>query len=289
MVPSADMLRRASIPSFGILALCTLLALPLPADSVVPAPPTEGSAAPTTQPGDPSAEANPFKIIPSRNAFGIKEPPPPPPPPVQEAPPPPPPPPANVTLTGFSLWKGRKKVYLQITPPGSKSPVYRDLEEGSEQDDIRVLAIDEKNETVQIINAGQEFTLNFKENGAKPTPTPGGAPGAIPNPVATAVANATPGRSGPVVIGRGGVTDSNFEGSMTGSGIPGATMGTPNQAAGALGTVPGRQVRTMNSSGTMPASAVIAVPGQDRVVGGVRIPAPPPLPVPDDIVLPPGQ
>jgi hypothetical protein len=285
------MLRRASIPLSGILAVCTLLTPRLSADPQETNAPSENVASTITPTSEPSTETNPFRIIPARNAFGIKDPPPPP-PPVQEAPPPPPPPPpANVTLTGFSLWKGRKKVYLQITPPGGKNPVYRDLEEGSEQDDIRILAIDEKNETVQILNAGQEFTLNFKENGAKPSPTPGGAPGAIPNPVTTAVVNTAAGRSGPVVIGRGGVTDANFDPGQLGSQIPGATMGTPNQSAGALGNVPNRQGRAINSPDTIPANAVIAVPGQDRVVGGVRIPAPPPLPVPSDFAVPqpPGQ
>ncbi len=288
MVPSGDMLRRASIPLSSVLVLGSLLAIRLPADSPATNSPTESIATPVTQPVDSPADTNPFRIIPARNAFGIKDPPPPPPPVEEAPPPPPPPPPANVTLTGFSLWKGRKKVYLQVTTPGSKNPIYRDLEEGAEQDDIRILAIDEKNETVRILNAGQEFTLNFKENGAKPSPTPGGAPGAIPTPVNTTVANASQGRGGPVVIGRGGVTDANYNGGLQASGIPGATMGTPSQAAGALGTVPGRQLQTMNSPDTIPANAVIAVPGQDRVVGGVRIPAPPPLPVPD-IPLPPGQ
>lgn len=233
-----------------------------------------------------SPPVNPFRPISARNAFGIKEPAPPP-PPVPETPPVPPPVPSNVTLTGFSLWQGRKKVYLQISAPGSKAPAYRDMEEGDVQDDIEILAIDEKRETARIRNAGQEFTLNFKENGAKgsPTPAPGqppGAPGAIPAPVSAGLANpnANRGGTGPTVIGRGGVSDS--PGAMPVGTIPAQAMGDASVAAPASGSYPGlpsRRQRTEGPASSGAGSAPVIAPGQERVINGRVIPAPPPVPV----------
>ena len=105
------------------------------------------AAVPSVDVGSPATSTptngNPFRLIAARNAFGIKDPPLPP-EPVVDTPPPPPPVPSNVTLTGFSLWQGRKKVYLQISAPGSKAPSYHDMEEGDVQDDIEILGIDEK-------------------------------------------------------------------------------------------------------------------------------------------------
>lgn len=230
---------------------------------------------------------NPFRLISARNAFGIKDPPPPP-APVVDTPPPPPPTPSNVTLTGFSLWQGRKKVYLQISAPGSKAPSYRDMEEGDVQDDIEILGIDEKNETARIRNAGQEFTLNFKENGAKPsggTPQPGvpgapGVPGSIPAPVTTGVVNANRG-GGPTVIGRGGVTETTEPvGGMAApaTGVGAAASGVP-ASGGIYPTLPSRRVRSDGGVNPTPSTAPVIQPGQERIINGRVIPAPPPLPV----------
>jgi hypothetical protein len=244
-----------------------------PADAAPPVAPT-----PTN--------GNPFRLIATRNAFGIKDPPPPP-TPVVDTPPPPPPTPSNVTLTGFSLWQGRKKVYLQISAPGSKAPSYRDMEEGDVQDDIEILGIDEKNETARIRNAGQEYTLNFKENGAKPTGGPQqpgipSVPGTIPAPVTTGVVNANRG-GGPTVIGRGGVTDSSDASAGMAMPVPGAGSGGGAVAAPAGGgiypTLPSRRTRTDAGGASTPSSAPVIQPGQERVINGRVIPPPPPLPV----------
>lgn len=251
--------------------------IPTPAEGAIVTIPNPATADPTN--------ANPFRLISARNAFGIKEPvvaPPPPP----EAPPTPPPVPSNVTLTGFSLWQGRKKVYLQISAPGSKAPSYRDMEEGDIQDDIEILAIDEKNEIAKIRNAGQEFTLNFKDNAPKaaaggPTVQPG-APGMIPSPVTAGVVNAGVTRQpggGPTVIGRGGVVEGGDSGvgalSNPSSGdIPGVAVPT----AGAFPTLPTRRARA-DAAGVVPNSAPVLQPGAARVINGKTIPAPPPVPV----------
>ncbi len=230
-----------------------------------------------------SPPANPFRPISVRNAFGIREPVLPP-PPVPETPPLPPPVPSSVTLTGFSLWQGRKKVYLQIAAPGSKAPAYRDMEEGDVQDDIEILAIDEKHETARIRNAGQEFTLNFKENGAKgsATPVPGQPPGSIPAPVTAGLANPilNRGASGPTVIGRGGVSES--PGAMTSGAVPMQAFADPSMATSSSGSypvLPSRRQRTDGPGSSGAGSAPVIAPGQERVISGRVIPAPPPVPV----------
>jgi hypothetical protein len=252
------------------------------------AAPVEGAivAVPTSPSADPT-NGNPFRLISARNAFGIKEPvvaPPPPP----EVPPTPPPVPSNVTLTGFSLWQGRKKVYLQIAAPGSKAPSYRDMEEGDIQDDIEILSIDEKNEVAKIRNAGQEFTLNFKENAPKASvgapPMQPGTPGVIPSPVTAGVANTgvirQPG-GGPTVIGRGGVVEGG-DGGMGGAPNPNAgdVSGLGAPAAGILPGLPTRRARA-EAAAAAPNSAPILQPGAPRIINGRTIPAPPPVPVLD--------
>ncbi len=128
------------------------------------------SASPETK------EGNPYQAIPTRNAFGIQPPPtapPPPPPPIQT----PTEPPADVFLTGFSLWNGEKKVYLQVNPKGG-TPFYLELGEGEFERDIDVLEINPKKEFARIKNAGQEMTVDFKNNGLKySAPAPAAAPG----------------------------------------------------------------------------------------------------------------
>lgn len=297
------MLRRLHGPFTGLVLLGATSASPHAEDFKGSTPPVQNSGASntaTTAVAPPSIEVgsastpaptngNPFRLIAARNAFGIKDPPLPP-EPVVETPPPPPPTPSNVTLTGFSLWQGRKKVYLQISAPGSKAPSYHDMEEGDVQDDIEILTIDEKNETAKIRNAGQEFTLNFKENGAKPSGAPGappqpGAPGTIPAPVTTGVVNANRGSGGPTVIGRGGITDSagpaaNMAVPMLGGANVGEGGGVAAPAAGGIyPTLPSRRNRTDGGTPQAPSSAPIVQPGQERVINGRVIPPPPPLPV----------
>ncbi len=257
-----------------------------PASSKSGPSPVEGAV--VTIPSSPAADptnANPFRLISVRNAFGIKEPVVAP-PPIPEAPPTPPPVPSNVTLTGFSLWQGRKKVYLQIAAPGSKAPSYRDMEEGDIQDDIEILSIDEKNEVAKIRNAGQEFTLNFKDNAPKAAaggqPNQPGGPGMIPSPVTAGVVNAGVNRQqggGPTVIGRGGVVEGGeASGAAQAIPSPGDIPGVAVPTAGAFPTLPTRRART-DAAGAVPNSAPVLQPGAPRVINGRTIPAPPPVPV----------
>jgi len=270
--------------------LYPILLLPCLAQAEVDAPATPPDAPATT-----SKPAHPFRVIPSRNAFRI-QPPPPPPPAVEEIPKTPPPPPSNITLTGFSVWKGRTKVYLQVAAPGGKAPDYLTMEEGQTQNELQIVSIDPKHESVKVINAGQEMTLNFKEHGAKGAGTPPGqpsAPNAIPAPVASALAaNAVPrGGGGPTVIGKGGITDGGIDplpGSIGANGAPSqnllndanAALANLNNTRAAISTV--NLAMPVNGAVVTPGSpastAPIVAPGQTRVINGVTIPAPPPLP-----------
>ncbi len=267
----------------AILAVDSLAVLSAESDASTPRVPEVAMATSSASNVPP---ANPFRPISARNAFGIKEPALPP-PPLPETPPTPPPVPSNVTLTGFSLWQGRKKVYLQISAPGAKAPAYRDMEEGDVQDDVEILSIDEKHETAKIRNAGQEFTLNFKDNGAKSSANPGpgqapGAPGVIPAPVNSALgmANMNRGGAGPTVIGRGGVAESVGANPAVGAPLQAldASVGAA-PSTGAYPVLPSRQQRTEGPTSRGAGSAPVLAPGQERVINGRVIPAPPAVPV----------
>jgi len=130
-----------------------------------------------------SADSRYAPIV-ERNVFGLKPIPPPGPPGEEKAPP------SNITLTGI-ITLGGKRALMTTPPSGGKPgasaiPQYYILREGERQGDIEVVSIDEVNFVVKVKNAGQEQSLNFKDNGAKlpagtpvPPPMPG-APGGMP-------------------------------------------------------------------------------------------------------------
>ena len=213
-----------------LLAGFQLLAVELPAAEASTEPATEPAAEDPVVEKPLAGKSEIARRIAARNAFGLVEP---APPPVALPPPEPPPPPpkvSNVQLTGFSRWGGERKVYLVVTKQGAKQPEYLDFRENDERGEIRVLQIDEKNETAVIVNAGTEQTLNFKDHGMKPggaaPPPPPPGSQRSPTSVATgrgvvyhppAVLNVPPppinmanqyGSSGPTVVGRGGYVDS---------------------------------------------------------------------------------
>lgn len=136
-------------------------------------------------PGD-----NPYHVVVERNAFGLN--PPKVAPPVTNAPPAQK---SDVKFTGITVdrWSG-KKAWLVVPPPPNnrtQNTQYLSMREQETQGDIQVLEIDDKENTVKIVNAGTTSVLNFNENGIT-TPiaaampgsplVPHGAPGALPTP-----------------------------------------------------------------------------------------------------------
>jgi hypothetical protein len=136
-----------------------------------------------------------------------------------------PPPPAekiNASLAGFGNLNGQKVAFLAIQPKDAKNGMeYYTLGEGESAPDgydLKVVSVDEENETVKVLNNGQEVAMNFKDNalkggGGPPVPAPGQPgfiPGANPNlPRAIPInGQPPPGAAGmgggPTIIGRGG-------------------------------------------------------------------------------------
>ena len=266
-----------------------VLSMRLLADDAPTETPSEETV--PTAPKAPVGKSEYARKISGRNAFGLQDPVPPAPITPPPAPLPPPPPKSNVQVTGFSRWGGKRSVYLMVARPDSKAPKYYTLEEGSEQADIKVLRIDEQNETVVIVNTGVEETLNFKDNGAKaaPSATPipnapgGGNPGApgsgnAPTPVVNRYVGGGGtggGASGPTVIGRGGVVDSPA------ASAPAASVSPPslplNNAVNVVPHPQGDGSMTLPVVGSGPGGNV---PAPKRIFNIPPPPLPPPLPLP---------
>jgi hypothetical protein len=292
--PRPPVLLLASCLAWGTLrAITPTNAVPATAPATVPddAAPSGTTTEPAAPPATNAAPTHPFTAIPARNVFQIK--PVIPPPPVEpEVPKTPPPPPPNVFLTGFSSWKGVKKVYLQVTRPGSKSADYLDLRVGEQQFDIKVLEINDREESAKILNGDQEVTLNFRENGLKATggPSPGGQ--GIPNPVNNGItsprlAGQPGGGSGPSYIGRGGMAASGGGNTAVPPPNVNPVVTQGNEAAVPdLRTLPSRTTGATGNSGTGSMPQPVS-PNQVRVINGKTLPPPPPLPV--DINAIPGN
>jgi len=230
--------------------------------------------------GKPTSE-NPYRRLTLRNAFGIK-------PPPEPAPDVPvvvsnPPVALPIFVTGFSLLKGVKKVYLVVNRPGSKAPEYFTAAEGEEFDGFQVLSIDAKKETVKVMNAGAEATLDFKNNGMKPVANSTVPGGPIPTPVGRPVSAPAGGNAGATIIGGRG----NSSGVITGGAGPQPILDA-GPGSGGGGEVRGRgSVITGGAADATAASAIAPATGYtpgamiNPVVPVPRTrPAPPPPPLP---------
>ena len=133
---------------------------------------------------DKASPDNPYAGIVARNVFGLVPPPPPPPP--QEAPKDPPP---KITPNGIMNMFGTLQVLFKVAPinkpgqPPGKEESYT-MSQGDSQDDIEVVKIDEKAETITFNNHGTEQELPLAPPPALTGPAPGpGGPGAPPGSV----------------------------------------------------------------------------------------------------------
>lgn len=233
------------------------------------------SKAPATAPATPES-GNPYRRLVLRNAFAIK----PPPAPSPEVPVVVSNPPVALPIfvTGFSLLKGVKKVYLVVNRPGAKGPDYVTASEGEEFEGFQIVAIDPKKETVRVMNGGNEATLNFKDNGMKPTV--GTAPGGnIPTPGPRAGMASPPGGAGgggATIIGQRGAG----AGVITGGGAAPAVDSGLTEVRGRGSVITGGVDPTVPTP-IAPAGGYSPVPGANPVVPVPRTrpaPVPPPLP-----------
>jgi hypothetical protein len=115
------------------------------------------------------AQENPYRHIYERNLFGLR------PPTVIHKTEPPAVLPSNVILTGITTVLGAKRAFLEITLP-AKPPLPAKqqsciLSEGQREENVEVLEIDPKAESVKVSNSGTVMTLTFEKNGRKPTQT----------------------------------------------------------------------------------------------------------------------
>jgi len=117
---------------------------------------------------------SPYNAIIERNVFNLHAPPPPVNPAdlIKKTPPP------KITLTGITTILGQKKTFLTLPAikPGA-APESMMLAEGQAYNEIEVKRIDEKAGVVEVVNHGETQTLDFDQNGAKPTGAPPMAPG----------------------------------------------------------------------------------------------------------------
>jgi hypothetical protein len=187
-------------------------------------------------------------VVVERNAFGLK--------PIPLFVPPPTNPPAqkvDVKFTGITSDRSGKKAWLVVPPPPNNrtlNPQYLSMREQETQGDIQVLEIDDKENTVKIVNAGVPAVLTFKDNGyATPTMAampgnplmPHGVPGVLPG------AFPAPGIVPTPMIPAPGMKTTG----VTPTGIPvndamAARYGLQNTAPGItpVRTIPTRTVRT---------------------------------------------
>lgn len=112
------------------------------------------------------APANPYAMIVQRNAFGL----------VTPSPKPEPPRPiAKITLTGTTSILGDRrallKAQLPAIPPESPQEMSLILSEEQQEENIRILEINEKAGTVKVDNYGTIVVLAFESPPSKPAAT----------------------------------------------------------------------------------------------------------------------
>ncbi len=181
--------------------------------------------------------ANPYQGITERNVFRLNPPPAPAPPEASKPPTP------KVFLTGITTLGGPKRALLKTAPtPGKAGDAGKErsymLTEGERQDELEVVAIDEKEGVVKVNYAGDVFSVNFKDNAvASTTPAAPSAPGAPPNralpPGAPAPAFRPAGRGMSPALGAAGRAANAATGAGLGAGALSGASGVGGGVAAA--------------------------------------------------------
>ena len=253
---------------------------------------------------------SPYEPIIERNSFALK----PPPPPIDPATLVQPPSQVKIMFTGIYRQKGTQKACFALTDSSRNPPetTYLSLSAGEKQGNIDVVAIDDKEETVRIKNAGAPMLLSFKDNSPKPAGAAAPPPGAYPFPLPPQRAN--PGMTAPPVpnaprvwtvpsaanpsagiqsyqpnyqpnynpAGQANTAMPNFNGMGTpmAPGVGSINMDVNNQ----LTTIPTRNVRVVPTEPDLPtlepAIQYLNLVGQKVELERKGIPAPPVPPVP---------
>jgi len=231
-----------------------------------------------------------------RNPFGLK------PQPTNTVTPPTTSPPIKVDLklAGITADSDGKRAWIVIPTSPARPGVaavtnstHFAIAEGGRQGDIEVLAIDLKGNTVKILNAGVEVTLDFashgfaapaalaKGPGALPgaprvSPVPGAYPPGIPPP---AMPSSSPGMK---------TAAFNPEGVAPMTGAGGLVSAAAPESATALRTIPARNVRTTPDAPVAvdPATQMILMRAQEAQMRAAGRPYPPMPPIPG---LPPPE
>jgi hypothetical protein len=205
----------------------------------------------------------------------------------------------DLKLAGITVDPAGKRAWLVIPPsparpgvPAVTNSSHFAIAEGGRQGDVEVLAIDPKANTVRILNAGIEVTLDFVSNGlAAPPVTAGhaGAPGVprvVPTPVlpGTAVpASAVPGFKSSA-ISPGTVLQppgAAYPGGQLGTATPVPASGLTDTAA-ALRASPTRSIRTAPETpeAVDPVTQAILMRAQEARERAAGRPFPPLPPIP---------
>jgi hypothetical protein len=177
----------------------------------------------------PAAKSGDYSVIITRNPFGLVDPPPPPPPKVDPPKPVEAEPPPNVELTGFwrNSQKGKTVALFLVEPKKGEKKVSYMWAEGEGDGGMKVLAINEAEETVKFSLRGVESTITFTK----------------PQPVAAPVA-AAPGRGAPGTPGRLQPGAPSIGAGSTTSAVGGAaSYQTAAGQSGGLQSVPVRNLR----------------------------------------------
>jgi len=213
---------------------------------------------------------NAYHVVVERNPFGLSPPrtnaPPTNAPPVQKS---------DVKFTGITVDRSGKKAWLVVPPPPNnrtQNPQYLSLREQETQGDIQVLEIDDKENTVKIVNAGTPVVLTFKDNGfATPIAAampgsplvPHGVPGALPTPGVLP----NPGMQPPGIVPAPPIRTAG----ANPTGIPAndamaARYGLPNTAPGNTTIAPVRTIPTRTLRTTVEPQAQAVGANADPVV-----------------------
>ena len=111
------------------------------------------------------ADGNPYSAIINRNAFDLRAPDPPP----AEVPAVLP---SNIRLTGIATILGNPRAFLMVQEGPGKPERSCILSEKERDGGVEVLAINQRDGSVTVNNAGTVATLTFEKDGIKPGPAP---------------------------------------------------------------------------------------------------------------------